>query len=68
MTHKEMWIAKHDDLISEYMESHPEATEKQAQDATAQLVDEAVQDYYDGLGDYQYEQMKDRKMEEENDK
>jgi hypothetical protein len=63
---EEMWIAAHDELIEEYMEEHQDATEEEAIEATAPLADDRMKDYYEGLGDYKYEQMKDRKMEEEN--
>ena len=62
MTHKEMWIAKHDELIENWL-SENDGTEEEAIEATAHLVDDAVQDY-EGLGDYLHDQAKDRKMEE----
>jgi|TARA_R110000803_G_scaffold53140_3_gene109079 hypothetical protein len=67
MTHKEMWIAKHDELIENWLEENPDGTEEDAQDATAHLVDDMVQDYYCGLGDYRHDQAKDRKLEERKD-
>lgn len=29
-SYKEMWIDAHDELIAEYLENHPEATEEEA--------------------------------------
>ena len=60
---KEMWIATHDELIENWLEEN-DGTEEEAIEATAHLVDDAVQDYYEGLGDYLHDQAKDRKMEE----
>ena len=64
MTYKEAWIAKHDELIENWLLDNPNGTEDEAIEATAHLVDDAVQDYYEGLGDYLHDQAKDRKLEE----
>ena len=60
---KEMWIAKHGELIENWLEEN-DGTEEEAIEATAHLVDDAAQEYYEGLGDYLHDQAKDRKMEE----
>lgn len=32
---KELYIEAHEELITEYLEAHPEATDREAEDATA---------------------------------
>jgi hypothetical protein len=45
---KELWINAHDELIAEYLEAHPEATEAEAIEATVARVDDR---YADNIGD-----------------
>lgn len=45
---KELFIAAHEELIGEYLEKHPEATEAEAYEKTAYAADER---YRDKLGD-----------------
>jgi hypothetical protein len=45
---KELFMAAHDELVAEYMERHPEATEAQAYEATGDL---AYDRYRDKLAD-----------------
>lgn len=61
---KEMFMEFHDGLVEEYMAENPDASEDEAIDATADQAMEKVKDYYDVLGDYQYERMKDQRMED----
>lgn len=61
---KEMFMEFHDGLVEEYMEENPAASEDEAIDATADQAMEKVKEHYDGLGDYQYERMKDQRMED----
>lgn len=45
---KELWIAAHEQLIEEYFEDHPDATEEEAREATIGKVDDR---YADNIGD-----------------
>ena len=44
---KELWIAAHEQLIEEYLDAHPEATDKEAEEAT---VDGASDRCADNIG------------------
>ena len=48
---KEMWIAAHEQLIEEYLEEHPDATEKEASDITAKFASDRAGDIYSGMVD-----------------
>lgn len=39
---KELYIAAHEELIEEYFEAHPDATEAEAYEATADAADERM--------------------------
>jgi hypothetical protein len=41
---KELWIAEHEKLIEEYLDSHPEAVWSEAYERTAELVDNRLRD------------------------
>ena len=41
---KELFIEAHEELIAEYLEAHPDATESEAYDATADLAYSRMQD------------------------
>lgn len=57
---KEMWIAAHEKLIEEYMEEHPNATEEEASDKTADMAQDRVIDDMSAMADY----LNDRAKEE----
>lgn len=48
---KEIFIAAHEELIAEYLEAHPEATEAEAYDKTADAADERYRDKYADMVD-----------------
>jgi len=41
---KELFMEAHDELIEEYMETHPNATDKEAEDATADKAYDHMQE------------------------
>lgn len=43
---KELFIAAHEELIEEYLERHPNATESEAYDATGDAAYSRMQDKY----------------------
>jgi len=49
----------HAELVEEYLDDHPEATEDEAYEATADLVYERMQDNLADMGDWLYEQQRD---------
>lgn len=49
---KELFISSHEELIEEYLEAHPGATEKEAVDATADAAFTRMQDKYADMIDY----------------
>ena len=56
---KEMFIAAHETLISEYLEDHPEATEAEAYDKTADRAYDRMRDNLADIGDRAKQRMKD---------
>lgn len=48
----ELYIAAHEELIEEYLESHPECSEDQAYDDTADAAYERMQDKYADMIDH----------------
>lgn len=49
---KEVFILKHDDLVAEYLEAHPEASEAEAYDLTADAAMNAMQEHFADMVDY----------------
>lgn len=49
---KELFIEAHDELIEEYLEQHPDATEQQAIDATADAASDRMADKYAAMIDH----------------
>lgn len=45
---KEIWIAAHEELIEEYLDANPDATEAEAVEATVDKVDDR---YANSMGD-----------------
>ncbi len=43
---KDLYIEAHEELIAEYLETHPNATEQQAYDRTADRAYERMRDKY----------------------
>jgi hypothetical protein len=41
---KELFIEAHEELVTEYLEAHPDASEQEAYDATADAADERFKD------------------------
>jgi len=56
---KELWIAAHEELITEYLEAHPEATEAEAYEATTDAVDDRFRDNLGALTDRAWQAHKD---------
>ncbi len=56
---KELFIAAHEELITEYLEAHPEATEAEAYDVTADAADERFRDNYADMIDRAWQAHKD---------
>ena len=56
---KEIFIAAHEELIEEYLLAHPEASEGEAYDATADAVDERYRDKYADMVDRAKDRAKD---------
>lgn len=48
---KELFIEAHEELIAEYLEAHPNATEAEAYDATADHAYESMRDKYADMVD-----------------
>jgi hypothetical protein len=48
---KDAFIAAHEALVDEYLESHPSATWQQAYDATADGAWNRMRDHYAGMAD-----------------
>jgi len=57
---KELFIEVHDELTQEYMDNHPEATEYQAQDATAAEAWDMTRDRMADMADRAHDEWKDR--------
>ena len=55
---KELWIAAHDELIEEYLEEHPDATEAEASEATADVAHDRLCDNLAAIGDAARERAK----------
>lgn len=55
---KDIFIQCHEELIGEYLEAHPSATEQEAYDATADLAWEAAIDRIADMADWAHEQAK----------
>ena len=49
---KELYMASHEELIDEYMEAHPDATEQEAYDATADAAYGRMTDKIADMIDY----------------
>lgn len=64
---KEFFIMTHDELIDEYMEENPNATEDEASEATAEEANDKTGEMLAEYGDWQRQQNKDRQMEEDHD-
>ena len=64
---KAFFISTHDELIDEYMEENPEATEDEAAEATAEEANDKTGEMLAEYGDWQRQQNKDRQMEEDHD-
>ncbi len=48
---KELWIAAHEQLIEEYLEEHPEATDAEAEEATVDGASDRCADNIAGMID-----------------
>ena len=56
---KEIFIAAHEELIAEYLDAHPEATESEAYDKTADAAGERYRDKYADMVDRAKQRAKD---------
>ncbi len=56
---KELWIAAHEELIGEYLEAHPDATEAEAERATEDAAYARMQDKYADMIDRAWQAHKD---------
>lgn len=56
---KELFIEAHEELIEEYLEQHPGATEQQAIDATADAASDRMTDKYAAMIDHARQLKKD---------
>jgi len=56
---KELWIAAHEELITEYLEAHPEATEAEAERATEDAAYTRMQSKYEDMIDRAWQAHKD---------
>lgn len=56
---KELWIAAHDELIAEYLDAHPDATEQEAERATEDAAYTRMQDKYADMIDRAWQAHKD---------
>lgn len=57
---KELFIECHEELIGEYLEAHPNATDQQAYDATADAAWEMAIDRMADMADRAHDMMKER--------
>lgn len=57
----DLYIEAHDDLIAKYLKDNPNDTEEEAYEATADAVDQEVQDRVEANADAAHEAMKDRR-------
>lgn len=48
---KELYIKAHDELVGEYLEAHPDATDAEAYDKTADAVPQIVSDRLADMAD-----------------
>ena len=55
---KELYMQAHEELIGQYLEDHPEATEAEAYDKTADRAYDRMVDNLADLGDRLKDQMK----------
>lgn len=56
---KDLWIAAHEELIEEYLEANPDATEAEAVEATVARVDDRYADNIGGMIDRARDMMRD---------
>lgn len=56
---KELFIQAHEELIAEYLEEHPEATEAEAYETTADAASERMRDKYADMVDSARQMQKD---------
>jgi hypothetical protein len=61
---KERYIIEHNKLAEEWLEDNPEASEEDAYEATAEAVNEAVEEYLANQADHAYEYRKDQLIED----
>lgn len=59
---KEIWIEAHDELITEYLEAHPEATEQEAYDATVDAIDDRFRSNLGDMTDRAWQAHKDGRI------
>jgi len=59
---KAYFIAKHDELIEEYLEENPDATDDEAADATAEQANDQTSEMLAEYGDWQRQQNKERDL------
>jgi len=57
---KELWIDAHEELIEEYLEEHPDATQAEAVEATVDRVDDRYANNMGDMIDRARDQMKER--------
>ena len=60
---KELWIKAHDELIGEYLDAHPDATEREAERATEDAAYTRMQDKYADMIDRAWQAHKDIKFQ-----
>lgn len=56
---KELWMEAHGELIAEYLDAHPEATEQEAERATEDAASARMQDKYADMIDRAWQAHKD---------
>ena len=59
---KELFIAAHEELIEQYLERHPEATEAEAYDKTADGAYDRMTDKYADMIDQARQRAKDERI------
>lgn len=59
---KELFIAAHEELIEQYLLDHPDATEAQAYEATADGAYERMRNKYASMADDAWDRAKDERL------
>jgi hypothetical protein len=57
---KDLYIEQHEKAMADYLEAHPEASDEEAYDSTAQAAHERLTDYYADMADHYRDMAKER--------